>query len=92
MSNSISERDTIIVYKDAHPTDLPKRESNPYWITITPIPVQFKGYSSVPDGTQGLVVGICSVFKNALVVRANYPNWGNDVWAIGFDHVEEGME
>jgi hypothetical protein len=87
MSNSISDRDSIIEFKNIT-SELPERESNPYWIAITPIPVQFKGHGSVPDSTQGLVVGISNTIGTNVVVRANYPYYGNDVWAISIDHIE----
>jgi hypothetical protein len=58
------------------------------WITISPVPVVFKGHPRVPDGTPGLVVGICTANIN-VVVRADYPFFRNDVWAISIDFLEE---
>lgn len=91
MNNKLSDRDTIIVYKGSSDS-LPEREGVGRWIAIAPVPVRFKGHSNVPDGTQGLAVGISKFAPNAIVVRANYPYYGNDVWAISPDHIEEVRE
>jgi hypothetical protein len=60
-----------------------EREKCHYDVTIAPIKVWLTKYK-----IEGVAIGIPLHVRQALIVRADYPDWGNDIWCISLDEIE----